>query len=249
VRARFDEYRDTYRDAVERSISFVGAGADFFSEAKADVLLRLVRRHLGDPRDVKALDVGCGPGEMDAWLEPSLGELEGVDVSEGVIEAARIRNPEVVYSTYDGERLPFEAGSFDLVFAVCVLHHVDPARWQPFLQEMARVVRPGGLVAVLEHNPFNPLTRLAVHRCEFDDEAVLLSRGAVVALEQQAGLESAESRYILFLPWRLKWRVKLEDVLRRLPLGAQYMVAGRRPWEGEAQPIPARRRSANSGVA
>ena len=39
---------------------------------------------------------------------------------------------------------------------------------------MRRVVRPGGLLCIIEHNPFNPLTRLAVVRCEFDRDAVLL---------------------------------------------------------------------------
>ena len=46
-----------------------------------------------------------------------------------------------------------------------------------FVADMVRVTRPGGLVCVIEHNPLNPLTRLAVNRCPFDADAVLLRSG------------------------------------------------------------------------
>jgi uncharacterized protein (DUF2062 family) len=91
---------------------------------------------------------------------------------------------------------------------------------------MARVARPGGVVAILEHNPFNPLTRLAVYRCEFDDGVELLSRRATVNLMRQAKLELAEAKYIVFFPWRDALLRSLESRLGALPLGAQYAVAG-----------------------
>ena len=46
-----------------------------------------------------------------------------------------------------------------------------------FVAELARVVRPGGLVVVFEHNPLNPLTRLVVSRVTFDDGVRLLRSG------------------------------------------------------------------------
>src|SRR5437588_7354869 len=87
-----------------------------------------------------------------------------------------------------------------LSIAICVLHHVPPPQWVGFLCEMRRVVRPGGLVCLIEHNPFNPLTRLAVARCEFDRDAVLLRAGRMQALMVDAGLHDAESHYFLMLP-------------------------------------------------
>ena len=142
---RFDEYGDTYAAEVQKSISFIGRDHSFFTEVKAKVLVELARRELGDPADVHALDVGCGPGETDAFLADRFGKLEGVDISEAVIEAARARNPAVVYRTYDGKRLPYDDGAFDLVFTICVVHHVSPAEWEPFVRELARVLRPGRL--------------------------------------------------------------------------------------------------------
>jgi SAM-dependent methyltransferase len=222
----FDEYRDTYRDALRRAISFASSDVDFFTEAKARALLDVIRRLLGNPAEVRVLDVGCGPGETDAYLVPHVRRLHGVDVSEGILEAARARNPGVVYTAYDGGRLPFDDARFDLAFAICVLHHIPPAQWQPFVDDMSRTVRPGGVIAIAEHNPFNPLTRLVVHRCEFDDDAVLLRRRTVEALQREAGAKAVESRYILFFPWRSRLLTRAENGLRSLPLGAQYVVAG-----------------------
>jgi SAM-dependent methyltransferase len=227
TKPQFDSYHDTYREEVERSISFVGPGLDFFTEAKARELLDLISRRLGAPGEMRALDVGCGTGETDAYLAPHLAELEGVDVSDRVLETARRRNPTVGYTAYDGERLPFEAGRFDLSFAICVLHHVPSAQWERFLREMARVVRPGGLVAIVEHNPYNPLTRLAVHRCEFDDEAELMARGQASAVAKRAGIDVTDARYILFFPWPGEAWNRLGKRLAGIPMGAQYLVAGR----------------------
>jgi SAM-dependent methyltransferase len=228
VSTRFDEYRDTYRSEVEKSISFIGRDLTFFTEVKARVLVELVQRETGRAEDAHVLDVGCGPGETDTFLVGRFGSIEGVDISDGVIEAARARNPTVSYEVYDGDRLPYADGVFDLAFAMNVVHHVPPAHWETFTRELARVVRPNGLLALIEHNPFNPLTRLAVSRCEFDDDAVLLRRAQAEGLLRSVGLELASSRYILFFPWRSRALASVEDKLRHLPLGAQYVVAGRR---------------------
>jgi SAM-dependent methyltransferase len=223
---KFDKYQTSYRAEVERAVSFMGAGLDVFTEAKVAALLRLIRDRLGDPAQVRALDVGCGPGETDTYLAPLLGDLHGVDVSSGVIEAARERNGGVSYQVYDGERLPYDSGSFDLAFAICVVHHVPPDSWQPFVRELARVVRPGGLAVLIEHNPYNPLTRLTVMRCEFDDDAVLLGNRTAQRLLSDAGLSRVESRFILFHPFRNPRLRRLDHSLKRLPFGAQYLCVG-----------------------
>ncbi|HTQ44923.1 MAG TPA: class I SAM-dependent methyltransferase [Polyangiaceae bacterium] len=224
--ARFDEYRDTYREEVEHSIAFAGQGLDFFTEAKAAALLELARRRLGDPVQLRVLDVGCGPGETDAYLG-AVGDLHGVDISEELVERARARNPGATYAHYDGGRLPYDDDVFDLAFAICVLHHVHPVDWGRFMGELVRVVRPGGLAVIVEHNPLNPLTRLAVARCAFDDDAILVGRTLVTELLRHAGAEPEEARYFLFFPWRSGPLRRLEQRLGGLPLGAQYLVASR----------------------
>src|SRR5512133_3010133 len=233
MNAGFDRYAETYGDEVERSISFVRQTHAFFTEAKIRLLLALARRYVGALADICALDVGCGVGETDAGLALHIKELHGVDIASAAVERAAKENAAVEYQSYDGRHLPFDDGRFDLVFTICVLHHVPPGQWRAFAAEMARVTRRRGLVVVMEHNPWNPLTRLAVTRCRFDDDAVLLRRRETVDLLAASGLDVVESHYFLFIPWAIPGLNAIETGLRRLPLGAQYLAAARKSTETE----------------
>ena len=225
----FDRYSDTYRDAVEESIAFAGGDTARYVGAKARMLVELARRHLGTPDELAVLDVGCGPGETDSFLEGAFGSLHGVDLSAPMIERAAERNPWASYSAYGaGDRLPYEDGAFDLSFSICVFHHVPRPERPALLREMRRVTRPGGVVAIFEHNPWNPLTRKAVHDCPFDEGVQLLSRPEARRLLQGALLERIESPFIVFFPRTGDRRERIERRLGWLPLGAQYYVAGRR---------------------
>lgn len=221
----FDSYRSNYRDVVQSSIDFSGLPHSFFMRAKADLLRELIAQRLG-PEKPAMLDVGCGVGSFHPLLRGMAGRLSGIDVSSDCLTQARINNPDVDYPDFDGQRFPFENASFDLVTTICVMHHVAPADWTHFMSEMRRVVRPGGLVCVIEHNPLNPLTRLAVSRCEFDSDAVLLGAGTTRKLMAAGGLRQIDSRYFLLLPWETKSARDIENALSRMPLGAQYAAFG-----------------------
>jgi len=226
-RLDFDAYKDTYRDEVERSISFIGRDLDFFTELKAHVLLRIARELLEDTKSLTALDVGCGVGSTDSLLAPNFRELYGVDVAQQVVDVAARRNPSVAYSVCDTSALPFDDDVFDLVFAINVFHHVQPPERLPLFKELARVAGDRGLVTVFEHNPLNPLTRLAVDRCEFDVDAVLISNRELTRMFKLAGLQPLERSYIVFFPWRGRLLRAIERQLSWLPFGAQHVVAGR----------------------
>jgi SAM-dependent methyltransferase len=168
-------------------------------------------------------------GVTDRHLGDRFAALIGVDIFEGVLDAAAAANPNVDYRLYDGQTLPVADGSVDVAFAISVLHHVPPDRWRGFVGEMARVLAPGGIAAVFEHNPLNPLTRRVVSNCVFDDDAVLLRRRTATRLLDAAGLTGLEHRYIAFLPFGGRRVAPIEAALRLVPLGAQYYVAGVRP--------------------
>jgi hypothetical protein len=91
---------------------------------------------------------------------------------------------------------------------------------------MRRVTRHGGLVCLIEHNPYNPLTRLAVSRCEFDRDAVLLGAGTTRKLMAETGLREIGARHFLLLPWDTKPARRFERALSGTPLGAQYAAFG-----------------------
>jgi SAM-dependent methyltransferase len=230
----YDAIRDRYESELDRAVGFSGKQHAFFTEAKALELLRLARRHLGDPSRIDALDVGCGVGLTDAYLEGSFGSLTGVDVSPGVLERAEQANPWARYVLYDGERLPFDGGSFDLIFAVCVVQVIAPAKRPRFVSELARVTRPGGLTVAFEHNPLNPLTRLVVRRCSFGEDARMLGARELASLFRLANLPVVDRGYILLFPASGTRLRRLERGLARLPLGAQYYLAG----HGPGTPIP-----------
>ena len=227
-RAEFDRYSDSYREAVEDSISFAGVDLDFFTRAKARLLLELADDALGAADGLTFLDVGCGPGETDRLLKGRVRSLAGVDVASGMLERARRSNPWAEYRDYSaGEPLPFEQGTFDVSFAICVFHHVPREQRISLVEEMIRVCRPGGLVVLFEHNPLNPLTRKAVRGCEFDRDAELLTRREASRLLAEAGL-SPRGRYIEFFTRDSRLLRGVESRLGWLPLGAQYAVFAHR---------------------
>ena len=222
----FDDYVDSYQKEIQSSINFIGQEADFFLRLKAEKLINLVKKYFHDAAELKVLDVGSGVGLLDKYLIDNFKNIYGVDVEQGVVDRARQNNPAVNYKLYNGTSLPFDDGSIDLVFAVNVMHHVPPGNWQIFVLEMHRVLKGGGLAVVFEHNPYNPLTRMVVNRCEFDRDAILLKRKTLNKLFSSADFNIAESSYIIFFPFKGKVFRTLEKPVGWLPLGAQYYVAG-----------------------
>ncbi len=175
------------------------------------------------------LDIGSGIGLTDHHLTPYFKNLCGVDVEEEVVNSAKGFNSEVKYSFYNGMKLPFEDNSIDLAFSINVMHHVSPAKWEPFLKEMNRVLKPGGIGAVFEHNPLNPLTRLAVSKCEFDRDAVLLHKRKLKEMFLKTNFKISRQAFIIFFPFKGKVFRNAEKFLSWFPLGAQFYLAGEKP--------------------
>jgi SAM-dependent methyltransferase len=215
-----ESYPTDYSAQVERAIGFVGASHDFFIRGKADWLRRFLADKRIAPNDT--LDVGCGIGLLHRYLLGTGTKIIGTDVSSDALAEAKKRNPTADYHVYDGKILPFSSGSFDLVLAVTVMHHVPPDQWQEFVAEAARVLRPGGVFIVIEHNPLNPLTLYSVRKSELDFDA--LRARTVGKLMAQAGLKRCSRDYIFFTPFATTQPI--DRALRWFPLGAQYSAYG-----------------------
>ena len=107
------------------------------------------------------LDCACGTGKLaSAVLRAGALRVVGLDFSERMVEIARDGHPGIKFMTGDVLHLPFADGAFDAAtigFGLRNLH--DPIAG---LREMARVVRPGGRIAVLEAvRPEGPLAPIA----------------------------------------------------------------------------------------
>lgn len=226
ARWREEAYPDDYQSQVQKAIAFGGVEHDFFVAGKARWLARFMQRNAVKSGPITLLDIGCGIGLLHRYLAPVVEHVVGIDVSEDAIAQARQRNPGVAYERYGGAALPFEAGRFDLVLAVTVMHHVPVAQWPGFVGEAHRVLRPGGAFIVIEHNPLNPLTRYAVNRCEFDADAVLLRASCVGAMMRQSGFRNVGYDYIFFTPFKARLVQALEHRIAWLPFGAQYAAFG-----------------------
>jgi ubiquinone/menaquinone biosynthesis C-methylase UbiE len=96
----------------------------------------------------EVLEVGCGTGLILQRLARIAKRAVGVDLSPGMLAKARARGLEVVEA--DATALPFPDASFDAAVSFKVLAHVPDIRGA--LSEMARVVRPGGVVAAEFYN-------------------------------------------------------------------------------------------------
>jgi SAM-dependent methyltransferase len=221
----FDDYVETYKHEIQSSIDFAGQDVDFYIEVKAELLTKLAEKQFGDIGKIKALDIGSGVGLVDKFLAGKITSLYGIDVEQGVVDKAKINNPGVDYRIYNGTQIPFDDNTFDLTFAINVMHHVPPQQWENFTKEMYRVLKPGGIAAVFEHNPVNPLTRKVVRECEFDRDAVLLKHSKIENLFKNAGLKIIDEAYIIFFPFKAKIFRAIEGLLGWLPLGAQQYVA------------------------
>jgi SAM-dependent methyltransferase len=221
----FDEHSADYGQKMDRALAGIGVEHGFFFEAKVRQILE-ARSRLAGSGAVRALEIGCGIGLLTERLRPLLTGICGIDPSISSLGQAAPPRSRLIAA--DGLRTPFSDESFDLVIAVCVLHHVPVDRRAAFLAEAARITRRGGLVLLCEHNPWNPLTRLVVARCELDRDAVLLAQSEARRRLRAAGLSGIRSRYILFFPWRGTFWRWLEARLGWLPLGGQYVIDGLR---------------------
>ena len=218
-----------YVAQVNHSIAFAGVDQSFFTRGKARRMLDLLRRRGEDPAKIRLLDIGCGIGLIHPHIAPAFGEVVGVDVARDALDAARGANPCVNYQCYDGRTLPTADGAFDAVMTICVMHHVPPTQWSAFVTDARRVLRPGGLFMIFEHNPWNPFTRLAVARCPFDFDAALLSPSRLTRLLRDGGFGEVGREFMFFTPFALPRIASLEERLRWCPAGAQYVAVGRKP--------------------
>jgi ubiquinone/menaquinone biosynthesis C-methylase UbiE len=119
--------------------------------ARLDAVLDVLGAGTGE-----VLDAGMGPGRLCAALASRGFRVTGVDASAKMVELARERMPDSADRLLEAEieALPFPDHSFDVAVATGVVEYVDYR--ESALHELARVVKPGGLVLVSIANGWSP---------------------------------------------------------------------------------------------
>lgn len=127
----------------------------------ADAMRRRALKPIADwmqgrnQREVRGLDIGCGTGRLLAFLHeawPGL-RLAGLDLSAPYLDEARRligRTARVKLAEGAAEALPFEEASLDLVVCSFLLHELPAEVRAKALTEMARVLKPAGLIVIVD---------------------------------------------------------------------------------------------------
>jgi SAM-dependent methyltransferase len=225
----------------------------WYAGQRAIALAMLDRALDGDERARRILDAGCGTGNNLLHLARR-GRAFGVDMSEDALRFCRTRGVAVAMAGV--QALPFPPASFDCVTSFDVIYHRGVTDDRAAVAEMARVLRPGGLL----------LLRVPALKMLWGahDEAVhsrhRYTRGEVEALLRGAGLEPLRATYcnsllfpvlalrraldrmtgrqgsdVAFLPAPLEWAFRhlmlLEAQLLKglsFPVGASVVALARR---------------------
>ena len=225
--AEFDQVAQDYRAQHAHSTGVSEEALDYFASYKIEYVQQLWRERGRSPRVI--MDFGAGIGNAlrpmhKAFPEAEIIALDVARASLDLVDAQAI--PHVRTLANDGFHVPLPEASLDCVFIACVFHHIPAEHHIALLRELRRVLRPDGLLVLFEHNPLNPLTRLAVARCEFDRDAVLIGAGEMNRRLKAGGFIRTDRKFCLFFPPALALLRPLERFLGWLPFGAQYHLVG-----------------------
>lgn len=229
--AEFDKFAGKYEQLHRANIAASGEQPEYFASYKVADVHRMWRQRCGAEEPRSILDFGGGVGSSAPFFRRYFptSSLTIADVSQKSLAAASDRGVEGLECLqFDGASLPLTDARIDLIFAACVFHHIPEHRHLPLMREIGRVLRPGGLFFIFEHNPWNPLTVRAVNTCPFDENAALIPAPQMRRRMKEAGFETLQIRFRIFVPGQIRALRFVERGLTWLPLGAQYFVCGTR---------------------
>lgn len=153
TRTPIEQWRDRAREHGARAVVNLGHGPEEMArvtELQGRELFPLLRSRLrGDERLV--LDLGCGPGRFTPDLaDITRARVVGVDPIQRLLDLAP-RHPQVDYRLMGEGQIPLDAASVDVVWICLVLGGIHGRTLDATIAEIGRVLRPGGLVFLVEN--------------------------------------------------------------------------------------------------
>jgi SAM-dependent methyltransferase len=223
----FDQYADDYDAALAKGISVSGEDKMYFACGRVDWTKRVLDKLGQKPATI--MDFGCGTGtSIPLFLQwPGVNLVIGTDVSAKSLDVAiaKLASPRTQFHLMKNYQ---PQANCDLVFCNGVFHHIPPDERRDAMHFIHGCVKPGGIFALWENNPWNPGTRWVMSRIPFDRDAITLSPLEARRRVREAGFQLLRTDFRFYFPRMLKWFRPLEMLAVKLPLGSQYLVLAQR---------------------
>ena len=220
MNAEFDRYIKQYRKKQDKAVAISGETSEFFAAHKTEKLMQWFENKINQP--IAILDFGCGDGVMTNFVKQAFyqARVVGVDPSGESIAQAQQEFPHITFVQTTNQSLPFPSNTFDIVYAAGVFHHINFKEHQSYLNDIVRVLKPGGSFVLFELNPLNPLTVLTFKRNPIDINATMLTPWYSKRLLNYFG--KTKTIFYFFFPNFLQWFRKFEPLMIKIPFGALY---------------------------
>lgn len=161
-------------------------------------LRRIAVANLKITSDMQVLDLCCGGGQTTHLLVAQSNHVTGLDASPQSIDRAAKKVPSAQYVQGWAEAMPFECDQFDLVHTSLALHEMRPVQLWRVLQEVHRVLKPGGIFALVDFHASTHLlygSGLHLFLSLFETEtAQQFIKTDLADLLTRAGFEPADQR-------------------------------------------------------
>lgn len=111
---------------------------------------RWINEHFPENKEIEVLDIGCGNGALLKELAPEIKSGVGIDLSGSLLEFARknnVQHQNISFQQVSGPQIPLTDKSVDLIISMLSFRYLD---WDPLMDEIKRVLRPGGRILILD---------------------------------------------------------------------------------------------------
>ncbi len=199
LRHEIEHHRDLARRNPEEIWGWDSPAGRVRADRRARFFVTLGRIDPGK----RVLEVGCGTGVFTRRVGSVGARLVALDLSAELLAKASGRGAEGVrFVRATGERLPFRDETFDVVYGCSILHHMDV---ENALEEIRRILRPGGSLTFSEPNLMNPQVFL-MFKCKplrpwfgMSQDEMAFTRSRIARILRRVGFDRFDVRYFDFL--------------------------------------------------
>jgi len=149
--------------------------------------IRRYYRRFDVPSEGRLLDIGCGAGLNVKYWEQKGFRLFGIDLSHRALKLANSVVPEAAFSVADGQNLPFDNDTFDIITALGVIEHFpNPKKG---FEETYRILKPGGKACLVVPNSFGKLGKVLGFKGTEQEQELLLTMNEWIELIESTGFK------------------------------------------------------------